>query len=119
MTKSSVHCMVSFVSRCWSTESLSWLMVCTILCLSVFCICFCLCFFYILFFSIVSALRCILLREASPVCGGLFLSLVVIVVPDVIVAVEVRFFCICVYEPCKGFDKVHRIGLYVGLFWLW
>ena len=24
-------------SRCWSTESLSWLMVCTILCLLVFC----------------------------------------------------------------------------------
>ena len=33
-------------SRCWSTESLSWLMVCTILCLSVFCIYFCLCLFF-------------------------------------------------------------------------
>ena len=99
-------------SRCWSTESLSWL----ILCLSVFCICFCLCLFFlyiVLFFSV--------RLEVRPSLGslsclrGLFLGLVV-VVADVLRSV----FCICVYESCKGFDKVRRrVGLYVGLFWHW
>ena len=86
-------------SRCWSTESLSWLMVCTILCLSVFCICFCLClyFLYIVLFSSVRLEVRLSLGSLSRL-RGLFLGLVVVVVvvlADVVIAVEVRFLYTC------------------------